>query len=201
MRLALFPVALLLAGPATAQSTASVSAGGSGQHVLIDQSASDRSSVTIDQIGVAGGTVASQIGSDNSLRVSMNGDDQEHSVTQTSAGTARASIDALGDRNSSSIVQTVADGGIGEVALVQTGNDNRAELNQAVEASAANRLSLSQLGDANLARLTQQGSNNSLDLTQQGNGLVADITQRGNNLGFAMTQTGANTPITVIQSR
>lgn len=201
MRSLLLLPTLLLSGAALAQSTATVVTNGTGQRVLVDQSASDTSSVDIQQIGTGGGVIAVQSGTGASLSVAANGDDQEHGVSQISAGTAAVTLGSHGDRNSSSITQTVEAGGRGEITLLQTGNDNRADLLQATQAAGANQMVLSQFGDRNLARLTQDGVGNAIDLTQSGSGLIADITQRGNNLGFAMTQTGTNTPITVTQSK
>lgn len=192
---------LFAVAPLAGQSTATVSTSGTGQRVLVDQSRSTGWAASIEQVGAAGGVIATQTGSGADLRLTMRGDNQEHDIAQTSAGSALVVVNALGDRNSSAIVQDVAAAGQGEILLLQTGADNRAELSQTTDAAGYNSMTLNQLGDRNIARLTQVGSANTVDLTQNGSGLDATVSQQGNNLSFAMTQTGTNTPITITQTR
>ena len=69
-------------------------------------------------------------------------------------------------------------GGNNYSAIVQLGNDNRAEAEQR---GGWNVLRLNQNGDGNRAVIQQFGTSGSVSYTQQGNGLGVTVTQTGNH--------------------
>jgi minor curlin subunit len=85
-------------------------------------------------------------------------------------------------------------------ALLQVGNSNKANIDQASQATLINQATVVQLGNSNVLGLTQTGAGNRTDFSQTGDANQAALRQNGTANTIVGQVTGNNTNVDVDQA-
>lgn len=138
--------------------------------------------------GELSGTI-DQNGDNNETLGTIEGDDNQYIVEQTSSGAANiANFSQLGSQNDIDIVQDatgLTEGFANSAEVLQTGLGNYASLDQTALNSGvsfySNMAKITQDGEDNLASSTQNGNNNRSEQEQVGDNNVSNILQTGDD--------------------
>lgn len=140
-----------------------------------------------------------QTGEGSSAEISVLGDDNRFSVSQTGAnGPANnlAMIDIVGNENEAAISQINDLGALySNTAYIQQAGDRNAAFITQVTADTAGQL----FGTDNLASITQRGDENYAEVQQHGTGNEAGIEQDGDNNFGSITQLGVGSSLVLNQ--
>ena len=131
--------------------------------------------------------------------------DSKNTATITQANAAGAT------GNDAQIYQTAVVDGKNEATIGQTGDNNKARIDQRDNSFGVNKGTITQLGDGNQAFINQLGTNNTATeiqtgmnntaiFNQTGTGNTASSDQMGDNNSFNFTQIGDGNTVTVTQT-
>ena len=150
-----------------------------------------------------------QTGDGAAAEVSVIGDENTFSITQSAAGGPgqnKAYVAVKGDFNDSTVRQT-NDFGLtfgNTASLVQAGNGNSGTIAQTVApgtlAAAENFAAITQTGDDNSALIEQTGADNSATIEQDGDENRGAILQDGEGLSAILIQKGVALEYTIKQT-
>ncbi|MDQ8754815.1 hypothetical protein RCO27_01115 [Sphingosinicella sp. LHD-64] len=172
--------------PAAAQTTTS---GTPGPIEIAPPAVSGRSAY-VNQIGNANQATVTQTAPNASISIRQDGERNLTTVTQGGDATSYGNVVQTGNENEANLSQRGS--GINALYLTQTGIGNRALAQQTGQSGALNGAVLTQAGTFNEMNLLQEGSDNRAALAQDGNGNQMTAAQTGVGNRLIWTQQGNN---------
>jgi hypothetical protein len=148
--------------------------------------------------------------SQNNLKVSQNGDENEAILQQI--GNNNALVEQFSeDIFNKVILQQLGSSNNALISQIQLGSGSGANIVEVVQDGLLNAVTIDQFGNGNFASVEQTGDNNSVDMMVEGQYNFSGIVQRGNGnlviqdltgveLNYVITQEGNNNQVTQVEN-